>query len=99
MIKKRVNVQALEMFIMSLMVLFGLGAIAILYYALQYPYLIDLSLIVIEMLIILIIAVLGLAYLIIRIWERHIVPYSMVSADEKKKIDSDDKKRAEKIKN
>ena len=99
MIKKRVNVQALEIFIISLMALFGLGAVAILYYALQFPHLIDLALIVIVMLIILIIAVLGVAYLIIRIWEKHIVPYSVVSAEEKKKLEADDKARAEKIKN
>lgn len=97
MIKKRVNVQTLEFFIIIMMALFGIGAISLLYYALRFPFVADLFLVlVIEMLIIVVISVLGLSYLVVRIWEKHIVPYYVSDNIEKKQVEKEDKKNAQK---
>ncbi len=97
MIKNRVNVKTFEFFIISMMALFGVGAMALLYYALRYPFVTDLFLVlVIEMLIIVVISVLGLSYLVIRIWEKHIVPYYVSDNIEKKQVEKEDKKNSQK---
>lgn len=99
MIKKKFNVQVLEFFIVVMIALFGLGALSLLFYALKFPFAVDMFLVlIIEMLIIVVITVLGLSYLVVRIWEKHIVPYYDRIGTEKKQYDDEDKKNLQKWK-
>lgn len=83
--KKRMNSKILEYFLAFLMVFFAIGALIMMIYGLRYPYLITLESIIILILIILIISVLWLSYILVRIWEQHIVPFYTKEKEEKNK--------------
>lgn len=73
MLKKRINAETLEGIVLFLMVLIGVAIIIIFMKALNLseP---DPLIIIVELLLLLITSVLGLIYVMARVWEQHISP-------------------------
>lgn len=83
--KKRMNSKILEVFLAFLMAFFGVGAVTLMVYGLRNPHLVTIESIIIIFLIVLIITILWLSYLLVRIWEKHIVPYYVTGKEQKNK--------------